>query len=133
MSGAILAAAGVAAAAGTSYSVTVGTTGGVFGFSNATIGAMSPATFKGISIRAAYTSGVPQFFFSLSSLGLAQSLFNGILIQNTAGAWVRMSTATAVSFENTGLNFAGCSTWVFNLSAGWSATVPSPRTMLLYA
>lgn len=118
------------AASGENFSVTVGNSGNVFGFVSGSIGAVSPAPFKGVNIDAAATDAVtvPTFDFSLSLDGggaLAQTFFRAVLVQRTDSTWIRYETAAA-SFS------VGTSTWTWGTGSSPVFTATGTRAMILY-
>lgn len=131
MTAGVQAAQGVSiAASGENFSVTVGNSGTFYGFiTTGPVGAVSPASFKGITIDAVATdTTVPAYDFSVSLDGggvLAQTFFRAALVQRTNGTWVRYETSAA-SFS------AGTSTWSWGTGSSpvWSAT--GTRALILY-
>lgn len=131
MTAAVQSAAGCApAASGQNFSVTVGNTGNSFGFIAGSIGAVSPGTFKGVTVDAAATDAVtaPAYDFSFSLDGggaLAQNFFRAVLVQRTSGSWVRYETSAA-EFS------VGTSTWTWGNGSNPVFTSTGTRPMILY-
>lgn len=117
-----------AGASGENFSVTVGNSGTVFGFVSGSIGSITPASFKGVTIDAAASdTTIPafDFSFSLNSGALAQTFFRAALVQRTDGTWIRYETAAA-SFS------AGTGTWTWGTGSSPAYTATGTRALILY-
>lgn len=107
---------------GYNNSVTIGTPGGsTFGFVSGSYGAVSPVSVKGQGIGAV-RSTTTTFEIILQSITLTFDFFRTVRVQNTAGAFILLSAATA--------SFTAGNTWTWTVTGPWTATSPSPRSII---
>lgn len=114
------------------YSVTVGSFAGPsYGFNNsAGAGAISPATFRGLTVLDVDSrSGNNDFNLTLSTV-VAQTYFQYVMVQRTDGAWTIYHQADAF-FTGGPINTLW--TWGFGVGGdpAWTATSPSPRAVII--
>jgi len=116
----------------TTYSVTIGNIGGVFGYNDGSgIGAISPANFRGIGITSVISdSGDWDLSLQLNSNSVGQSFLKGVRVQTTSGT-IRTYLASAASFSVVG----PASNWNWGAggsSMAWTSTSPSPRSLVIF-
>lgn len=105
-------------------SVTIGTDGaGVFGFTTATYGAITPASFRGNTISNA-RSGASNFGFLFAS-NAAANFFRRVVVQDTSGGF-RVYQWTDASVAG------GTVAWGNGTDKAWTSTSPSPRSLYIY-
>jgi succinylarginine dihydrolase len=131
MTGVLNAVVGQASAA--SIVVTIGVAAGTqYGFNSvAAIGSVSPATFKGNTFQVIASDTSYDFSISILGASLPQTLFRSVTVQSTAGT-IRTYLASAATFSATSAPDKSQWLWGTGSSKVWTATSPSPRTVLIH-
>jgi hypothetical protein len=114
------------------FIVTIGNAATQYGFNSvAAIGAVSPGTFKGNTFRVIASDASYDFAIEILGTSLPQTLFRSVTIESTAGT-IRTFLASAATFSAT--SGPDKSTWLWGSGSSkvWTATSPSPRTVLLH-
>lgn len=116
----------------TAYGVTIGNIGGLFGYNDGSgFGAISPATFRGISITSVVSdSGDWDLALQLNSNSVGQNYLKGVRVQTTSGT-IRTYLASAASFSVVG-SFSNWSWGAGGASMAWTSTSPSPRSLVIF-
>lgn len=112
--------------------VTIGNSAAQYGFNSvAVIGAVSPGTFKGNTIRVIASDTSYDFAIEILGTSLPQTLFRSVTVESTAGT-IRTFLASAATFSAT--SGPDKSTWLWGTGSSkvWTATSPSPRTVLIH-
>jgi hypothetical protein len=117
------------------YSVTIANIGGVaneYGYNDSAVpsGAISPSTFRGVTVRVAKSrSGNDNFTLTLNGPALAQSFFQYVAVQRTNNAWALYRSADAAFTPGALANI-----WVWGSGGAdpaWTSTSPSPRAIII--
>lgn len=117
---------------GQRYSVTIGNFSTTrYGYTDVgPSGAISPSTFRGVTIKSVASNASPGQLFIVSLQGSrAQSFFAGIEVQRTDGTMQTFTTASA-TFSDLGTETTW--SWANSPAYVWSSTSPSPRIIRLF-
>jgi hypothetical protein len=129
MTGVLNAMVGLGSAA--TISVTIGNSASQYGFNSVlAIGAASPSTFKGNSLRAIVSDTAYDLTLEILGASIPQAIFRSLVVESTAGT-IRTFDASAATFSQLSAPDRSTWTWGTGSSKVWTSTSPSPRSVLI--